>query len=110
MGTMMIVTGQDTVLYRSIYPYRLWQHYKIRKLKGFILTHIEIEPITALSQAVKTTSLEIAIHETLITILDYYPYLQDNDDLLQSIRKIEATSQDPEAMLFKLTRLKLPTG
>lgn len=107
MATMMIVTGHDTLLYRSIYPFRLWQYHKLLKLKDFILQHLEIEPIIAPDTA-NTVSIEIAVHETLIAILDYYPYLLNNEALQLNLRTIEANAHDLESMLFKITRLKLP--
>lgn len=108
MASLMILTGPDTWLYRSIYPYRLWQYHKLLQMKDFILHHIEIDPIITHSSSEKPLNIEIAIHETMVTVLDYYPYLLGNDVLRNNLATIEANSQDLETMLFKITRLRLP--
>ncbi len=108
MACMMIVTGPDTLLYRSVYPYRLWQYHKLLRLKDFILQHIEIEPITIVTDITGSTGIEVMIHDTLVTILDYYPYILDYESFRLALEQIEGNTQDMETMLFKMTRLKLP--
>lgn len=106
--SMMILTGPDTLIYRSIYPFRRWQYYKLLKAKQYILANLEIKTLGLPQELELSQNLDLQVDQTLITILDYYLYLPEDNPLIKQLTNIENTQTQSEGLIFAITSLKLP--
>lgn len=108
MLAMMVLTGPDTLIYKSIYPYRRWQYYRLLKIKQYILANLEIETLALPQELELSQSLDTQLDQTIITILDYYLYLPEDTPLLKQLMTIENSQAESDAIIFAITGLKLP--
>ncbi|MEO1288304.1 MAG: hypothetical protein AAFV93_11090 [Chloroflexota bacterium] len=102
---LMIMVQPDDVLIHTIYPLRQWQYQRLKKLKRYILSHLN-EKRQPLAFQDEHLNLDGRIYETMVTILDYYLFLEEEDIYRHQLTNIEAQrlpSDDMTWALFFLT-------
>lgn len=98
---LIIMVQPDERLMRTLYPVRFWQYQRLQRLKVYILSHLDPErqPL-----AIEDIYLDLDghIHETIITILDYYLFLDDDDDCKQHLWEIESRNLSLDEMSWQM--------
>ncbi|MEO1643567.1 MAG: hypothetical protein AAFR67_00155 [Chloroflexota bacterium] len=109
---LIVMVQPDERLMRTLYPVRYWQHRRLQQLKAYILSHLDPErqPL-----AIEDMCLDLdgRIQETLITILDYYLFLDKDDACRQALWVIESRKLSLDEMswemLFMTYKPEMPT-
>lgn len=103
MLAMGVMVQPDDILYRTIYPIRLWQLHRLQRLRNAI--HLKVKTKTEMSKVITTGNLDTRIHDAVVTILDYYPYLDDDNALRNCPSDIEASAINLEDIVQKMIRI-----
>ncbi|MEM9954336.1 MAG: hypothetical protein AAF846_22185 [Chloroflexota bacterium] len=107
MFALVIMVQPDDILFRTLYPIRLWQLHRLQRLQRFIQRNIHPMEFIRNNQEEQTNQLDARIHATVVAILDYYPYLEVTDPLRRKLWQIEQNAYDLEDMLWHIIRIQI---
>ncbi|MGB7337506.1 MAG: hypothetical protein WBC91_01335 [Phototrophicaceae bacterium] len=102
VGIMMM---KDKYLYYTSYLIRIWQKWKLKKLCLILLKKtkgvVEARNIDHLMD-----SIDDDLHTLIILILDYYPFLPDDDPLKPMLEKVEAEGKGSDNIIWKIIQMQ----
>lgn len=105
MVAINIMVLPDDILFHTLYPIRIWQYQRLRTL-GMKIHHDIKHKKNIFPISDSENDLDTQIHQTLISILDDYPYLDKDHDLRNQLWQIEQSSADFEELLWQILRIK----
>lgn len=104
MFAINIMVLPDDILFRTIYPVRVWQCRRLRALSRHIRQHIKDKKYF-IPHNDNEKLLDTRTHQILIDILDDYPYLEKDIPLRDRLWQIEQSTKNREELLWQILQI-----